>query len=356
MQTVISTAPRLGVLATCAAFGVALATYYRHRAPRVGPKPARRAPARRLADIERRQVLDVLHEPRFVDLAPAQVFATLLEEGRYLCSVRTMHRVLAENSELRERRDQLRHPAYAKPELLATGPNQLWSWDITKLLGPAKWTYYYLYVILDVFSRYVVGWMVAHGESSALAKKLIAETCERQRIGRGQLTIHADRGSSMTSKPVAFLLADLGVTKTHSRPHVSDDNPYSESHFKTLKYRPDFPDRFGEIEDARGFCGDFFPWYNHEHHHAGLGMLTPADVHHGLVDQRVAERQAVLDAAFAQHPARFPHGRPIARRPAREVWINKPTVPGAPVAGETRSDRSRDAGGVTGTLDTAAAH
>jgi putative transposase len=344
------------VLATCAAFGVALATYYRHRAPMYGPRPPRRAPPRRLPDAERRQVLDVLHEPRFVDLAPAQVFATLLEQGRYLCSVRTMHRILAENSELRERRDQLRHPAYAKPELLATGPNQLWSWDITKMLGPAKWTYYYLYVILDVFSRYVVGWMVAHRESATLAKKLIAESCRRQRIEPGQLTIHADRGSSMTSKPVAFLLADLGVTKTHSRPHVSDDNPYSEAHFKTMKYRPDFPERFGEIEDARGFCGDFFPWYNDEHHHASLGMLTPADVHHGLVEQRVAERQVVLDAAFTEHPERFPRGRPIAPRPAREVWINKPLVPGATLAGETRSDRSRDASGVTGTLDTAAGH
>jgi putative transposase len=356
MQVVLSTAPQLGVLATCAAFGVALATYYRHRAPMRGPRAPRRAPPRRLADAERRRVLDVLHEPRFVDLAPAQVFATLLEQGRYLCSVRTMHRILAENSEVRERRDQLRHPAYAKPELLATGPNQLWSWDITKMLGPAKWTYYYLYVILDVFSRYVVGWMVAHRESATLAKKLIAETCRRQGIEPGQLTIHADRGSSMTSKPVAFLLADLGVTKTHSRPHVSDDNPYSEAHFKTMKYRPDFPERFGEIEDVRGFCGDFFPWYNDEHHHASLGMLTPADVHHGLVEQRVAERQAVLDAAFVEHPERFPRGRPIAPRPAREVWINKPLVPGALLAGETRSDRSRVAGGVTGTLDIAAGH
>jgi putative transposase len=303
-------------------------------------------------------VLEVLHEQRFVDLAPAEVFATLLEEGRYLCSIRTMHRILAENAEVRERRDQLRHPAYAKPELLATGPNELWSWDITKLSGPAKWTYYYLYVILDVFSRYVVGWLVAHRESAALAKRLIAHTCERQGIEPGQLTVHADRGSSMTSKSVAFLLADLGVTKTHSRPHVSDDNPFSEAQFKTLKYRPDFPGRFGEIEDARAFGADFFPWYNDEHHHLALGMLTPADVHHGLVEQRVAERQVVLDAAFDAHPERFPRGRPMAARPAREVWINKPReAPGAPVAGETPSDRSRDAGGVTGaSLHGVAAH
>lgn len=325
MQAAISAAREHGVLATCAAFDIPLATYYRHRAPMYGPRPRRPSPPRRLTDAERQAVLDVLHEPRFMDLAPAEVHATLLEEERYLCSVRTMHRILAENAELRERRDQLRHPAYTKPELLATAPNQLWSWDITKLHGPAKWTYFYLYVILDVFSRYVVGWMVAHRESASLAKKLIAETCEREGIEPDQLTIHADRGASMTSKPVAFLLADLGVTKTHSRPHVSDDNPFSEAQFKTLKYRPDFPERFGSVEDARAHCKDFFGWSNHEHHHSALGMLTPADVHHGLVEQRVAERQHVYDKAFAEHPERFPHGRPIVRRPPREVWINKPT-------------------------------
>ena len=326
MDAVLTHAPLLGVLATCAAFGVALATYYRHRAPVHGPRPRRPSPPRRLGDAERHVVLDVLHEPRFVDLAPAEVFATLLEEARYLCSVRTMHRILAENAELRERRNQLRHPAYTKPELLATGPNQLWSWDITKLHGPAKWTYFYLYVIIDVFSRYVVGWMVAHRESAALAEKLIAETYAREGIEPGQLTLHADRGTSMTSKPVAFLLADLGVTKTHSRPHVSNDNPFSEAQYKTLKYRPDFPERFGEVEDARAHCIDFFDWSNHDHHHSALGMLTPADVHHGRVEQRVAERQRVYDKAFADHPERFPHGRPIAQRPPREVWINKPTT------------------------------
>jgi putative transposase len=303
-------------------------------------------------------VLDVLHESRFVDLAPAEVFATLLEEGRYLCSVRTMHRILAEHNELRERRDQLRHPAYAKPELLATGPRQLWSWDITKLLGPVKWSYFHLYVILDVFSRYVVGWMVAHRESATLAKKLIDETCSRQNIEPGELTIHADRGTSMTSKTVAFLMADLGVTKTHSRPQVSNDNPFSEAQFKTLKYRPEFPARFGSIEDARAYCRTFFAWYNEQHHHSGLGMLTPADVHDGVTEQRVAERQAVLDAAYERSPERFPRGRPVVHLPAREVWINKPTeAPGAPLAGETRRDRSRDANGVTGAqIDTVALH
>lgn len=324
MTVVLDVAPRLGISATCSAFDVPRSTYYRKRSPVSGPKRRRPSPPRRLCDAERAAVLDILHEPRFADLAPAEVHATLLEEGRYVCSLRTMHRILAEHDELRQRRDQLRHPQYSRPELLATSPCQLWSWDITKLPGPAKWTYYYLYVIIDVFSRYVVGWMVAHRESAALASKLISETCKRQDIARDQLTLHADRGSSMTSKPVAFLLGDLGVTKTHSRPHVSDDNPFSESHFKTMKYRPDFPERFGSIEDARGFCADFFTWYNDQHHHAGLGMLTPADVHYDRVEQRVAERQRVLDAAFDAHPERFSRGRPIAQAPAREVWINKP--------------------------------
>jgi putative transposase len=324
MASVLDVAPKLGVVQTCAAVGVARATYYRQRAPVYGPKRRRPSPPRRVSNAERAAVLDTLHEPRFIDLAPAEVHAMLLAERRYLCSVRTMHRILAENAEVRERRDVLRHPNYKKPELLATGPNQLWSWDITKLIGPAKWTYYHLYVILDVFSRFVVGWMVAHRESATLAQKLIAQTCKRQHILRDQLTIHADRGSSMVSKPVAFLMADLGVTKTHSRPHVSNDNPFSEAQFKTLKYRPDFPERFGAIEDSRSFCGDFFGWYNFDHHHSGLAMLTPADVHHGRVELRVTQNQATLDAAFAAHPGRFVHGQPVARRPPAEVWINKP--------------------------------
>jgi putative transposase len=270
-----------------------------------------------------------LHEPRFVDLAPAEVYATLLDEGLYLCSERTMYRVLAANQEVRERRNQLRHPPYAAPELLARRPNELWSWDITKLLGPAKWTYFYLYVMLDVFSRYVVGWMVAHRESATLAERFIAETCVRQSIDPGQLTIHADRGSAMTSKPVALLLANLGVTKTHARPHVSNDNPFSEAQFKTLKYRPMFPERFGSIQDARAHCHEFFTWYNTEHHHSGLGLLTPADVHHGLAEERVAARAAALAMAYAAHPERFPSGAP--HPPARpvEVWINPPKTSSA---------------------------
>jgi len=228
------------------------------------------------------------------------------------------------HAEVRERRDQLRHPVYAAPELLARRPNELWSWDITRLLGPAKWTYFYLYVMLDVFSRYVVGWMVSHGENATLAEQFIRETCERHGIGREPLTIHADRGQAMVSKSVAFLLADLGVTKTHSRPHVSNDNPFSEAQFKTLKYRPAFPERFGSLPDARAHGHLFFPWYNTEHHHSGLGLLTPHDVHFGLAKQRVAERAAVLTAAYAAHPERFPAGRPTPAPAPPEVWINPP--------------------------------
>jgi putative transposase len=235
-----------------------------------------------------------------------------------------MYRILEGEGEVHERRDQLVHPAYAKPELLATGPGQLWSWDITKLLGPVKWTYFYLYVILDVFSRYVVGWMVADGESAELARRLIGDTCEKQKIQPGELTIHADRGSSMTSKPVAFLMADLGITKTHSRPHVSDDNPYSESHFRTLKYRPGFPVRFGSLQDARSFSQEFFSWYNNEHRHSGLGLLSPAVVHYGLAPEAIKQRRAVLDAAYSAHPERFVRRPPQPLPAPTEVWINKP--------------------------------
>ena len=235
-----------------------------------------------------------------------------------------MHRILTETGELKERRNQLRHPQYKKPELLATGPNQVWSWDITKLLGPAKWTYFHLYVILDIFSRNVVGWMVAGRETAELAKRLIAATCDRQGIAAGTLTIHADRGTSMTSKPVALMLADLGVTKTHSRPHISDDNPYSESHFKTLKYRPEFPDRFGSIEDARAFCQRFFPWYNHEHHHSGIALLTPDMLHYGTATKVIEQRQNVLDQAYARNPERFVRTCPKHPPQPTAVWINPP--------------------------------
>jgi len=326
METAREVGPSLGVLPTCAALGVSTASYYRRLTPKPAEVAPRPSPPRTLPAAERTAVLEVLHEPRFVDLAPAQVYAGLLDEGRYVCSQRTMYRILEENQEVRERRDQLRHPSYAAPELLAKAPNQLWSWDITKLHGPAKWTYFYLYVILDVFSRYVVGWMVAHRESARLAEKLIGETCARQGIVPGHLTVHADRGSSMTSKVVALLLSDLGVTKSHSRPYVSDDNPFSEAHFKTLKYRPDFPENFGSIQHSRSFCGAFFPWYNTEHRHSGIGLLTPHDVHYGLVDQRVAERARVLGIAYAAHPERFVGGFPQPPAPPTEVWINPPIM------------------------------
>jgi putative transposase len=322
MRKIAEVGPRLGVRPSCGALGVAPASYYRWCRPRSPARPC--TSPRALSAEERQAVLDTLHEPRFVDLAPGEVWATLLDEGRYLCSERTMYRILAVSQEVRERRNQLRHPRYAAPELLATGPNELWSWDITKLKGPAKWIYYYLYVILDVFSRYVVAWMVAERELAALAERLIEMTCERQGIAPGQLTLHADRGPSMRAKDLALLLADLGVTKTHSRPYTATDNPYSEAQFKTLKYRPEFPDRFGCLQHARRFCGPFFDWYNSEHRHSGLAMLTPHDVHYGLAEQRLAERAAVLAAAYAAHPERFPHGMPTPGRLPQAVWINKP--------------------------------
>ena len=336
MEAVIQLAPTVGLAAACDFLGVARASFYRQRsasllpaapAPEPGVPAERSLPARSLSPDERACVLAVLHEPRFQDRAPVAVQATLLDEGRYLCSARTMYRILARQGESGERRDQLVHPAYHKPELLATAPNQLWSWDITKLLGPVKWTYFYLYVILDVFSRYVTGWMVAHREGAELAKQFIEETIRKHPVPAGQLNIHADRGKVMTSKPVAFLMADLGVTKTHSRPYVSDDNPYSESQFRTLKYRPEFPDRFGCIQDSRAFCQQFFQWYNYEHRHSGIALLSPAVVHFGEAQAVLANRQLVLTAAYEAHPDRF------VRRPPRplllpsEVWINKPVPP-----------------------------
>ena len=314
--------PSMAITAACNALRVPRATYYRQKKPKPIPIPRRQH--RALSALERQTVLELLHEPRFADLAPAQVYATLLDEGQHHCSERTMYRILEANREARERRNQLRHPIYSKPHVVANGPNELWTWDITKLLGPRKWTYFYLYVVLDVFSRYVVGWMVAHRELSSLAQRLLADCYRRQCIQPGQLTVHADRGTSMMSKPVALLLADLGVTKSHSRPKVSNDNPFSEAQFKTLKYRPNFPTTFGSIEDARAHCIDFFAWYNDEHHHAGIGLLTPSDVHHGLVEQRLAQRAAALLAAFERHPERFARGKPSPLQPPYEVWINKP--------------------------------
>jgi putative transposase len=326
MEAARGLAGRVGVLSACAALAVPRSSFY----GRAGKPPLRLVRSsqpqhpRALGPEEREQVVGVVNSERFVDLAPREIYATLLDEGTYLCSVSTMYRLLRARGEVRERRDQLRHPVYSKPELLATGPNQLWSWDITKLEGPAKWVHFCLYVILDVFSRYVVGWMVAHREAAVLAERLIKESCQRQGIVPGQLTIHADRGSSMKSKTVAHLLLDLRVARTHSRPHVSNDNPYSESQFKTLKYRPEFPERFGCIEDARVFCRTFFTWYNNEHHHSGIGLMTPEVVHYGRAQHVWKERKHVLQAAASAHPERFVRKPPMPPALPTAVWINKP--------------------------------
>ena len=345
-EAIATLAGRTGTRAACAAVGTPQASYYRRH--RISPAPARPAPIphrgrhqpRALAPAERQAILDVLHSGRFADLAPAEVWATLLDEGTYLGSVSTFYRLLREAGESKERRRQATHPAAVKPELIATAPNQVWSWDITKLHGPAKWTYYYLYVILDIFSRYATGWMVATCESAALAQKLIAATCAKQRIVAGQLAIHADRGSSMTSKPVAFLLADLGITQSHSRPHVSNDNPFSESQFKTMKYRPAFPGRFGSIQDARAHCQMFFGWYNNQHRHSGLGLHTPADVHYGRASAVQAARGGVLAAACATHPERFVLRPPAPPKLPAAAWINRPQPIPAPGAAHQTGEPS----------------
>jgi putative transposase len=325
-QTVQELTPIIGTRPACRALGASPATIYRRRTPPAprSPRP-RPAPARALSEAERGAVLAELHSERFVDSSPAQVWATLLDEGQYLASERTMYRLLAaQHGGVRERRDQLTHPGYAKPELLAQRPNELWSWDISKLKGPAKWTYFYLYVILDVFSRYAVGWTVQHRENGELGKALIEQATEQQQIGAGVLTVHADRGGPMRGKPVAFLLADLGVTKTHSRPYTSTDNPYSEAHFKTLKYRPEFPDRFDDIEHAREHCRRFFHWYNHEHRHSGIGLMTPAAVHYGQAQQLHVARARVLEAAYTRNPERFVRRAPVPPELPTAAWINKP--------------------------------
>jgi len=343
MEAATTLATVVGVQPACAALGVSRARFYRQLRPQrsvvtepggstesgdLGPAQSRAHP-RALDATERQTVLDTLHAPRFCDVSPAEAYATLLDEGTYLASERTMYRLLAAAGETQERRNQRVHAVYAKPELLATAPNQVWTWDITKLLGPAKWTYYYLYVVLDIFSRYVVGWMVAYREQAILAERLIADTAAKQQIAPEQLTLHADRGTSMTSKPVAFLLADLGITKTHSRPHVSNDNPYSESQFKTLKYRPDFPARFASMEEACAFCQQFFPWYNTAHRHSGIGLLTPEAVHYGRAEALHTARRQVLATAYAAHPERFVNQAPEPPPLPTAAWINppKPTPP-----------------------------
>lgn len=310
------------IRALCMALGEPRASWYRSLKPRAVRAVERRSP-RRLSFQEECRVLETLNSERFRDMAPGEIYATLLDEGVYLCSERSMYRILSRHGQNRIRR-QSAPRKYTKPELLATRSNELWSWDITKLKGPAAWTYYYLYKIMDVFSRYVVGWMIAHRESADLARDLIEETCRKQEILPGTLTVHADNGSSMKSKTLGQLLIDLGVTKTHSRPHVSNDNPFSESAFKTLKYRPSYPGRFGSIEDARIFCRVFFAWYNTEHRHSGIAMITPEHVHYNTHQEVIEKRIRTLAAAWNHHPERFVKGKPVVKGVPVEVWINKP--------------------------------
>jgi len=320
-------APIIGRAAACRHLGRSRAGHYRDRRPPMHgpPRPRAKGSPRALDDSERRTVLDTFHSERFCDSAPAQVWATLLDEDTYLCSISTMYRILHANNEVRDRRNPARHPAHVKPELVADAPNQVWSWDITKLAGPHKWTWFHLYVIIDVFSRFIVGWHVATRETAALAQAMIGIAVEHENVSADQLTLHADRGTSMTSKPVAFLLADLGVTRSHSRPHVSNDNPYSEAHFKTLKHCPTFPMNFANLEQARAFCTQFFDHYNHHHRHSGIAYHTPADVHHGQASNIRDRRQRALDNAYQHHPERFVRQPPQAPTLATQAWINQPT-------------------------------
>lgn len=316
--------PIVGVAAACAALGVSRASHYRAKRPRPAPR-ARPRPARALKHEDRAEALSELNSDRFADKAPAQVYAQLLDENRYLCSIRTMYRLLAAEGQVRERRDQRRHPAYVKPRLVARAPNQVWSWDITKARGPGRGSYFYVYVVLDIFSRAVVAWAVTASESAAVAQQIIADACRRHAVKPHQLTIHADRGTPMTAKSTAQLYDDLGITRSHSRPSVSDDNPYSEAAFKTFLYHPTTPDQFGSLEDARTHFAELFDWYNERHYHSGIALLTPGDVHRGTSAAIVAARQVALDAAYRQHPERFVGGAPIHPSLPTMVWINRPT-------------------------------
>ena len=343
-------AGHVGVSAACEALGVARATFYRRRRPKTGQRQSRPAPARALSEAERSEVFEVLCSPRFADRAPAEVYATLLDEGVYLCSERTMYRILADSKAVRERRAQRSHPNHPKPEVVARAPNEAWSWDITRLLGPEKWQYFYLYVILDIYSRYVTGWMVAERETAGLAGRLIEESCLKHGVQPRVLTLHSDRGSPMTGKCTAQLLADLGITQSLSRPRISNDNPYSEAQFKTVKYHPGFPGRFGSIEDAKDFCRDFFTWYNAEHRHGGIGLLTPGQVHFGRAPEVIRQRQEVLAAAYAARPDRFVAGPPSAAELAAEVWINRP-IPVSAVDGREAAAEGSGVDGKEGSLN-----
>ena len=332
-------AATVDVRSSVAALGLSRATYYRRRKTQTRPTVRRSSPAWTLSPQEVKAVLSHLHSERFIDKAPAEIVAILQDDGIYLCSERTMYRLLEQAGEVRERRAVARHTAYQAPELLATGSNQVWSWDITKLKGPGKWNYFCLYVVLDIFSRMVTAWTVATRESADMARDLIAQACADQDIPPNQLTIHADRGAAMTSKPVSQLLIDLDVSRSHSRPHVSNDNPYSEAQFKTLKYRPDFPERFGSEQDARVFSREFMAWYNGEHRHSGICMLTPASVHYGQAEAILLQRHRVMLAAYEAHPERF--SRPPRRQHLPEsVWINRPKALAGQDAGQHRDPRA----------------
>jgi len=323
VNAVVELRPRVPIAPLCAALGVSRATVHRRLRPR-SPTPPRPTPARALGAGEKQRIVDVLCSERFVDRSPAEVVHTLLDEDEYLASERTMYRVLAERAEVRERRNQLSHPRHTRPELVATAPNEVWSWDTTKLRTTVKWSYFYLYVALDLFSRYVVGWMIARHESAALAKVLIEESVTKHGVEPGTLVLHSDRGSPMTSKTLAQLLADLEVARSFSRPHTSNDNPFSESQLRTAKYHPSFPGRFASIDEALGWGRSFFPWYNDEHRHSGIAFLTPADVHFGRADAVLDRRHATRLAAYAEHPERFPHGPPKRQELPPATYINPP--------------------------------
>jgi putative transposase len=326
LQAVEALRGELGLRRACAAIGYSRATWHRHRKPtqRQNWPRAKFCCAMKLSPEERAGFLHTAHSPEFVDKSPPQIYFSLLDAGCYICSIRTMYRILADEGELKERRNQLSRPRYRRPELLATGPNQLWSWDITKLRGPGKGTYFFLYVVIDVYSRYVVGWLVAFRESEELAARLLESTFAKHDIQPGQLTVHADRGACMTSNSIVTLLEQLQVHRTHSRPCVSDDNPYSEAHFRTLKYRPDYPDRFGSLEDARAYARELFAWYNHEHYHSGICWLRPYELHYGHAERILATRHNTLMSFYRLTPERFRRGPPRLYQLPRQVWINQP--------------------------------
>jgi putative transposase len=325
LSAVAELVPAIATRRALRALGAAHATWYRRRTPR-GPRAARLRPAPPLAlsVSERETILAVLNSPRLADCTPYTAWARLLDEGTYLASVRTFYRMLSASGLVHERRAQLVHPAHAKPELVATAANQVWSWDITRLRSTLKWQHFYLYVLLDIFSRYVVGWLVAGAENAGLASALIEETCDKYGIARDTLTLHSDRGSPMRAKTTAELLVDLGVAASYSRPRVSNDNPFSEAQFKTLKYRPEFPARFDGIEQARVHLRRFFGWYNDEHRHSGIGFMTPAAVHFGQAPAMQRQRAAVLAAAYRAHPERFKGKRPTPPALPEIVGINLP--------------------------------